>query len=407
MHHRALARPPVSLPRALPIARSPRNQGLLVRANARATASRSFYHHHLRSSDPPLILARTPPKPSFQRTHSRYTMSTAAKNVSADPSAPDKNTDTPAAKPVGQELPQLNFPVSPVPPNPLGEGRYIKTAAALVIGDEILNGKTLDRNSNYFARLCFENGIELKRIEVVPDEEDDMCVHIMCIHACVQRILTCMLSVEAARRLVKNYDFVITTGGIGPTHDDITYASLAKAFDQPLEHHTETLRRINELIKYRSDMANQTAEQRAARERMALFPARAEVLYIASDVWVPVVRLEGKLCVFPGIPKLFQQMLNGLLPYLPLPPPSERPFRQQVFTQIPESSIAPYLTELQARTKEAGVRVGSYPLLSKGVYVSLIGRDVEKVREIAEEVAERLQGRLVTEEEARKEKAAL
>ncbi|TFK89524.1 Molybdopterin binding protein [Polyporus arcularius HHB13444] len=300
--------------------------------------------------------------------------------VSADPS-------TSTSPPKEQEMPQFNFPVSPVPENPLGEGRYIRTAAALMIGDEILNGKTLDRNSNYFARFCFENGIELKRIEVIPDEEDDI--------------------VEAARRLVKNYDFVITSGGIGPTHDDITYQSLAKAFDQPLEYHAETLRRMNEMIKYRMDIANQTDEQRKARERMALFPARAEVLYIAPDVWVPVVRLEGKLCVFPGIPKLFQRMLDGLAAYLPLPPASERPFRQQIFTSLPESSIAPFLTNLQARTKSAGVRVGSYPLLSKGVYVSLIGRDVATVKEIAEEVAKELQGRLVSEEEARKEKAAL
>ncbi|KAI0767249.1 MoaB/Mog domain-containing protein [Fomes fomentarius] len=313
--------------------------------------------------------------------------------VNADPSAPQKEPaeQKPSAgagpTPGAQDLPPVTFPVSPVPKNPLGEGRYIKTAAALIIGDEILNGKTLDRNSNYFARLCFENGIDLKRIEVIPDEEDDI--------------------VEAARRLVKNYDFVITSGGIGPTHDDITYASLAKAFDQPLEHHAETLRRMTELIKHRPEFAKQTHEQRVARERMALFPARAEVLYIAPDVWVPVVRLEGKLCVFPGIPRLFQKMIDGLVPFLPLPPASEQPFRQQIFTQLPESSIAPYLTQLQARTKEAGVRVGSYPLLSRGVYVSLIGRDAEKVKEIAEEVAVKLEGRLVSEEDARKEKAAL
>ncbi|KAL1948364.1 hypothetical protein VTO73DRAFT_12439 [Trametes versicolor] len=294
---------------------------------------------------------------------------------------------TTTTNPAPPEQPQWNFPVSPVPKNPLGEGRFIKTAAALIIGDEILNGKTLDRNSNYFARFCFENGIELKRIEVVPDEEDDI--------------------VEAARRLVKTYDFVISSGGIGPTHDDITYASLAKAFNQPLEHDKEALRRMTEMIKHRPDFAQQNEEQRTARERMALFPARAEVLYIAPDIWVPVVRLEGKLCVFPGIPRLFQRMLDGLVPFLPLPPPSERPFRQQIFTELPESSIAPFLTTLQARTKEAGVRVGSYPLLMKGVYVSLIGRDADAVRVLAEEVAQELNGRLVSEEEARKEKAAL
>ena len=151
----------------------------------------------------------------------------------------------------------------------------------------------------------------------------------------------------------------------------------------------------------------------------------------------PVVRLEGKVCVFPGIPRLFQRMLDGLVPFLLLPPPSERPCRQQIFTKcvpaplryqsivshhvchglcmsripsrcsLPESSIAPYLTTLQARVKDAGVRVGSYPLLAKGVYVSLIGRDQERIQALGEEVAQEIQGRLVSEEEARREKAAL
>ena len=74
---------------------------------------------------------------------------------------------------------------------------------------------------------------------------------------------------------------------------------------------------------------------------------------------------------------------------------------------MPESSIAPFLTSLQARTKSAGVRVGSYPLLQKGVYVSLIGQDVAAVKALAEEVATELHGRLVSEEDARREKAAL
>lgn len=75
--------------------------------------------------------------------------------------------------------------------------------------------------------------------------------------------------------------------------------------------------------------------------------------------------------------------------------------------RLPESSIAPYLTALQARTKAAGVRVGSYPLLQRGVYVALIGRDADAVRVLATEVAEALQGRVVSEEEAAKEKAGL
>jgi len=279
------------------------------------------------------------------------------------------------------------FELSPVPPNPLGEGRWIKTAAALVIGDEILNGKTHDRNSHYFARYCFENGIELKRVEVIPDEEGEI--------------------IDASRRMVRKYDFVITSGGIGPTHDDITYASLAKAFNQPLVHHAETLRRMAELIKHRSWMHTQNKEQKRARERMALFPSNAEMLFIARDIWVPVVRLEGKLCVLPGIPGLFQKMLDGLKAFLPLPPPSERSSRHQIFTPLPESSIAPYLTELQKRVKVEGVRVGSYPLINKGVFVSLIGRNEGRIRELGKEVEEQTQGRAVTEQEVREAKGTV
>ncbi|KAG1743808.1 putative molybdopterin binding domain-containing protein [Suillus lakei] len=275
--------------------------------------------------------------------------------------------------------PVVNFPNSPIPKNPLGEGRYIKTAAALIIGDEILNGNTLDRNSNYFARFCFENGIELQRIEVIADDELEML----------------------AEGMVQKYDFVITTGGIGPYSRwyDITYASLAKSFGQELKYHDETLARMEEASKHRTWITQQTEEQRTARKRMALFPEAGEVLFVASDIWVPVVRLEGKLCIFPGIPSLFQKLLDNLKPFLPLPTEDARPFRLQVFTPLPESSIAPFLTALQKRVKPENIRIGSYPLLQPGAHIALIGLDRERVKELGLEVEKELQGRILSAEE--------
>jgi hypothetical protein len=88
------------------------------------------------------------------------------------------------------ELPK--FERSPVPKNPLGEGNYVSTAGCLIIGDEVLNGKTKDSNSNYFAKFCFDRGIDLKRIEVIADDVDEI--------------------VEAAQRMTSKYDFVITSG---------------------------------------------------------------------------------------------------------------------------------------------------------------------------------------------------
>lgn len=129
---------------------------------------------------------------------------------------------------------------------------------------------------------------------------------------------------------------------------DITYESLGKAFNLPLEHDQETLRRMEVMTtpKRKEELAKASPEEKAARARMALFPiakgghggdgqggARSEVLFVADDRWVPVVRLGGKLCVFPGIPSLFQQLVLGLVPYLPLPPASSKPFRLLVFTK--------------------------------------------------------------------------
>lgn len=316
--------------------------------------------------------------------------------------------------------PRPQFPVSPIPANPLGEGKSIRTAAALIIGDEILNGKTQDTNSHAFAQYCFQYGVDLKRIEVVADEEDEI--------------------VEAARRLCSKFDLVVTSGGIGPTHDDITYESLAKAFNTTVTYHEETIKRMTEMNKWRRWMPAQTEEQRTAAHRMALFPENAEVIFVDPEIWVPVIRLGGKLCVFPGIPALFQKMLHALTNFIPLPPPDERPLRIQIFTERPESAIAPYLTDLQKRLKAHGVQVGSYPILYKGVFVSLIGRNLPPtpvgtpissskplpdsenpslasfvgptgstrgwLAEVAKEVEEAIQGRVFSEEEVALHKEA-
>ncbi|GAA5964187.1 hypothetical protein JCM21900_001499 [Sporobolomyces salmonicolor] len=268
------------------------------------------------------------------------------------------------------------FPISPVPN--MEEGKFVKTAGCLIIGDEVLNGKTRDSNSNYFAKLCFDLAIDLKRIEIIPDDEAEI--------------------IEAVRRMHERYDLVVTSGGLGPTHDDITYESIAKAFDTTLEYDDETIKRMDAFGRKRYNFDQQTEEQKKARLRMALFPKEAEVLFVQEDLWVPVVRVAGKVCILPGVPKLFERLITGLAAhYIPLPPSSEKPYRILVHTEIPESSIAPFLTELHERVRKEGIRVGSYPKLLRGVDVSLIGKNEDRLHELAQEVIKELKGELVAQ----------
>ncbi|GAA5898788.1 hypothetical protein JCM6882_003999 [Rhodosporidiobolus microsporus] len=271
----------------------------------------------------------------------------------------------------------VTFPLSPFPK--FEEGKFVKSAAMLVIGDEVLNGKTRDTNSNFFAKMLFDIGVDLKRIEVIADDEDEI--------------------IEAVRRMHKNYDMVVTSGGIGPTHDDITYSSIAKAFDTTLEYHEETKHRMYEMGKHRYALEQQTEEQKTARLRMALFPKDdVEVLFVQEDLWVPIVRVAGKVCILPGVPRLFERLIEGLVAhYVPLPPSSEKPYRVLVHTKMPESAIAPFLTKLAERVRKEGVRVGSYPKLMAGVDVSLIGKDEARLSELAQEVIQELQGELLAQ----------
>ncbi|KAF2143869.1 uncharacterized protein K452DRAFT_357464 [Aplosporella prunicola CBS 121167] len=270
----------------------------------------------------------------------------------------------------------------------------IHTAAALIIGDEVLGGKveTVDTNSAFFAKFCFRLGIQLKRIEVIADDEDEI--------------------VEATRRMSNNYDFVVTSGGIGPTHDDITYQSIAKAFDLPLVLHEEAYERMKRLSKPHPSKPkfnwDEPSPALEAKKRMVLLPIDKnrpldeQAVFVDEELWVPISVVNGNIHILPGIPRLFERMLDALKPQL-LPrlrdPEGKGIHRIMISTPMPESSVAGYLTELAAKVEARGIKVGSYPRWGKARNtVTLVGRDVEYMRSLVPEVEKAVDGKRVVVE---------
>lgn len=199
------------------------------------------------------------------------------------------------------------------------------TAALVLIGSELLSGRTADANLNYIARRLSETGIPLKETRVVLDEESAI--------------------VEAVNALRAKHTYVFTTGGIGPTHDDITLASIAKAF----EVKTERNARVEEFLKTR--YGNRAT---AATFRMADYPEGCDLVWHSGD-WQPTCRMEN-VFVLAGIPKSMQVMLEAVLPLLQ---PGQPIHSQSVDVWTTESQIAAQLTEIQGRFPS--VEVGSYP----------------------------------------------
>ena len=230
-------------------------------------------------------------------------------------------------------------------------------------------------------------GINLKRIEVISDDESEI--------------------IEAARRMSTTYDFVVTSGGIGPTHDDITYQSIARAFNLPLTLHEvayEKMRALSRPDRHTGKMFDwsEDSPQRRAKLRMVELPYDKElrdedqVIFTAEDLWVPISVVNGNIHILPGIPRLFEKMLTGLKPRL-LPrlvdPEGKSVHRILISTPLPESEVAEFLTELSKKVESKGVKVGSYPRWGKSRNtVTLVGKDKEFMEGLVAEVEKGVQG---------------
>jgi molybdenum cofactor synthesis domain-containing protein len=211
-----------------------------------------------------------------------------------------------------------------------GTGEGPATAAVLVIGDEILSGRTQDTNTHYIARYLAEIGVDLREARVVPDETEEIVV--------------------ALNALRARYTYVFTTGGIGPTHDDITADAVAAAFGVGIGEDPRAIAMLRERFT--------EEELNPARRRMARIPEGAELVRNgaskAPGFWI------GNVIVMAGVPSIMQSMMDTVGPQL------RSGARVQVETvdagSIPEGSYAMKLEEI-ARAHE-GVSIGSYPHFS-------------------------------------------
>jgi molybdenum cofactor synthesis domain-containing protein len=202
------------------------------------------------------------------------------------------------------------------------------TAAVLLIGDEILSGRTKDKNLGFIADYLVGLGIDLKEARCVADDEDDI--------------------VAAVNALRVRYTYVFTTGGIGPTHDDITADAVAKAFDVPIGHDP---RAVDVLTRYFKEIGREPNE---ARLRMARVPQGATLIENAVSK-APGFRIEN-VFVMAGVPKVMNAMMDAIAPTLARGVPMQS---RTVALEGGEGDVAKPLGEIQSRY--ADVFIGSYP----------------------------------------------
>lgn len=203
------------------------------------------------------------------------------------------------------------------------------TAAIMIIGDEILSGRTLDTNVNTIAKFLASLGIDLNEVRMVRDVEAQI--------------------IEALNSLRNAYDYVFTTGGIGPTHDDITADSVAKAFGVEIVEHPEARR----LLEDRAQRIG--AELNANSLRMARIPVGARLIKNPISA-APGIHI-GNVFVMAGVPKIMASMLDDVAPYLKT---GHKVLSKTLkLTYVGESWAADVLRELDQAY--AGLSFGSYP----------------------------------------------
>lgn len=207
------------------------------------------------------------------------------------------------------------------------------TAAILVIGDEILSGRTKDKNIGYIAE-CFSNiGVYCKEVRIVPDEESKI--------------------ISALNELRKNYTYVMTTGGIGPTHDDITADCVAKAFGVEISENEDAINMLLERIPHE--------DLNESRRRMARIPHGARL--IENNVSkAPGFQIDN-VFVMAGVPAVMQAMLDVVIKRIDK---GQKLFTCNISTNIKEGDIADILREIQKNNPN--IMIGSYPYYADDGY---------------------------------------
>ncbi len=206
----------------------------------------------------------------------------------------------------------------------------IPNAAILVIGNEILSGRTEDKNIHAIARKLFTHGIDVLEVRIVPDMQNAI--------------------IAAVRALAEQYDYVFTTGGIGPTHDDITAACIAKAFGQEYGLHSEADAILGAYYQRRNLPYN------TARQQMAHMPLTATLIE-NTDSGAPGFQCQN-VYVLPGVPSIMRTMFDGLL----VSGRIAQGTTWQLFSVTihkAESEIAEMLQQLEEAN--SGLEIGSYP----------------------------------------------
>lgn len=206
----------------------------------------------------------------------------------------------------------------------------IVTAAILVIGDEILSGRTKDKNIGYIAEYLTNIGVDLREVRVVPDVSEEI--------------------VAALNALRARYTYVFTTGGIGPTHDDITADAVAAAFGVTIDHDPRAVAMLSE--RFSPDELNE------ARMRMARIPAGAELVANAISK-APGFNI-GNVYVMAGVPAIMQAMLDVIGPTLRT---GAKVLSDTVQTGLREGDIGGPLAEIA--NAHPAVSIGSYPFWSE------------------------------------------
>ena len=206
-----------------------------------------------------------------------------------------------------------------------------KTAGIIIIGNEVLSGKTQDINSYFFCTELRRLGVEVQKISTIQDEID-------------------LIGREVAE-FSKSYDFVFTSGGVGPTHDDVTIDGIAHGFGLKVVRHPDIERRMRQRL---GDQVNE------ARLRMANVPEGATLL-ATEALFAPIVKIHN-VYIFPGIPKILQERFHAIketfrdTPY----------YLKNVYVKYGEGVIAVMLNDLLAKFPK--LMLGSYPVLDLPEY---------------------------------------